>query len=238
MRILVLGPDLPKTSDVDIVWVPIIRIKPRESSSMAVLDRLESGYRVIAFTSPRAPAILALDALKYGVFERLRDAVKQSLVAVVGPETGRSVYAHFGVRHDIMPSRYTSSSLALELVNRGVNNVLLARSSKGLKSINEILSSHGVLYEEIHVYDELLDFSNISKVVELVENRGVDAVLLSSPLIADAFCRHVRGYIGNVRLYSIGPSTAEVARRICGVDTNYPEKYTYSDAFKLIKLDI
>ncbi len=239
MKVAVLGPSPPIYSgSLEAIWIPIIKIEPRRGSSITVVELLSSRYRAVVFTSPRGPMVLAMDAIMHGVFGRLKRLLDEALIAVVGPRTGEAVRRFFMVEWDIMPSVYTGSSLAVELVNRGVDNVVLARSSRGIRDLPETLARRGVNYAEAVVYDEMLDQSGIDRVASLVMLGVVNAVLLTSPFIAEAFCSSIGKYTGDVRLYAIGPSTARSIRDKCGIQARYPDNYTYSSALSLIEYDL
>ncbi|AFZ70874.1 uroporphyrinogen-III synthase [Caldisphaera lagunensis DSM 15908] len=233
--ILYFGPDYPKHIEdkVDILFVPIIDIIPINGSSKIFYEKLKKCDWIV-FTSPRGPRILVDDAKDNNILDSIINEIQSKKLGVVGPETAKSVKKYLYKDVDLMPKSYTGKELANELIKIRTDCIILARSSQGVKDINEILEKNNKKFIEVSIYDEIVNSERLSQVNNyLHENKNIDYIILSSPLIAKAFCDYIR--YTNINVIAIGPSTLkEVKDRCPFLNVIVPNEYTLNSAIELI----
>ena len=232
-RILVMGPEPPKFVDprAELLWVPVIRVERVDGSSLKVLSLLEKAD-AIAFTSPRGPRILKEDSEIHSVYEALRSSLEGKVKAVVGPETGRALYESFGLYWNLMPGEYRGGSLGLELARSGIRRVVIARSRRGERELLDVLRRGSVEFYDIPVYDVHVDAGRARAAASIIREGRVDVVAFTSSSIALAVCSILGGLEGGLHVVSIGPTTARVIRRECGVEPEVPERFNYEYLIK------
>ncbi|MCE4612984.1 MAG: uroporphyrinogen-III synthase [Desulfurococcales archaeon] len=232
-RVLVMGPEPPRHGNpmVEVLWIPVIKVRRVGGSSLRVVSLLESADTV-AFTSPRGPRLLKEDSEIYSVYNMLRASLQERLKAVIGPETGRAFYESFRLHWDIMPEEYRGEALGLVLARSGSRRVVIARSRNGGRDILEVLESNGVEFYDIPVYDVDVDMERVSIVASIIMEGRVDVVAFTSGNIASALCRVLKGWEGLPHIVSIGPTTAGVIRKECGVEPRISEKSSYEHLIK------
>ncbi|MEB3825835.1 MAG: uroporphyrinogen-III synthase [Desulfurococcales archaeon] len=214
-RLLFLGPDPPPSTlgGCRTIWIPVVKAYNVEGSSVKTIEELsEKRYETIVFTSPRAPRMLAFDAVKHGVKPILREKLEGVDVWAIGPGTRKSVREHLGIEA-YESSIHTGIGLAGELVSRGYKSVLGLRSPNALPDLAYRLAGNGVYYNEIHVYEVRINKRSLDELAELLYRiRGgrLFVPVLTSPSIARVFL-DIAGSLGlkdAMPLISLGPTTA------------------------------
>ena len=229
--VLFLGPEPPRRLGFPgisvVAWSPVVVLRPIDGCSARFLEEAGACDWVV-FTSPRGPHILFRDASRLGLVERVVETLSSRRVAAVGPSTAGSLAEVFGVEPVLVPGEYTGRSLARALVAQGPRCVLLARSRRGVRDLPDILEASGITFREIALYDEEPNLRALPLAVELAER--VDYVLLTSPLIAELYCRYIAPHVRRARILAIGPSTLRAARKYCpglAGEAEPPDQYTY-----------
>jgi uroporphyrinogen-III synthase len=206
-RALLLGPDPPPRSlgVCETVWLPLHRPIAVSGSSISVLETLPR-VQAIAFTSPRAVRALAVDARFHGIWDRLRGALSQVAVAVVGPRTASEARRWLGVEPSLMASTYTGASLGEKLSRAGVESVLWARGYPAGEGLRRALQGRALLVEVV-VY--VLVDSGLGPLLNgILSSGGIDYVVVTSPSIASIVAPKIRGLGAGVAVIAIGPTTA------------------------------
>ncbi len=205
-RVVYMGPEPPpSTAGVTTLWIPLIRIEPLKEASrhLASVDA-----EVLVFTSPRAPRIIALDAIEHGIYDRVRKTVEESRVAVVGPSTRDSLLAYLGKpRQLLMPDRYTIEDLARLLVELKPTSVATFRAENASPSLHRVLSWSGVRIHEVKVYRNQPIVHN-KLIVKAVVDKGLASMILyTSPMQVDLVAPLLGRLQGLVHI-AIGPATS------------------------------
>ncbi len=224
-RLLFMGPDNPpRGPGYEAVWIPLIAVEPVEGSSRELLSQAGPGD-VIVFTSPRAPRILALDAVKQGIYADIAELVRRSTVGVVGPSTLKSLHAHLGKPRSIVmpPNGYTVRALASTLVGMKPDRVVAARASRASPILGEVLASSGVELVEVAVYRNEPLLGNAAVTASLIASGSVDYALFTSPMQATLVAPRLHGL--KTRLAAIGPETGRVLDAH-GLRYFMPKEYT------------
>ncbi|MDP8003439.1 MAG: uroporphyrinogen-III synthase, partial [Caldisphaera sp.] len=189
----------------------------------------------IAFTSPRGPKILIEDSKKFNLFNLIIEEISNKKISAVGKETAESVSKYLGKKIDIIPKTFTGYNLAIELSRSNCKCVLLARSQQGIKEINSVLKNNKVKYIEVSLYEEIINNENLTKIRNILKDKKVDYMILSSPLIAENVCKEIKE-INNVKIFSIGITTYRKAKEICP-DKNIivPDQYSLESVARFIQ---
>lgn len=228
-RIVYMGPEPPPdTSRASILWIPLIRIEPVKGASrhLASVDA-----EVLVFTSPRAPRIMALDAIEHGVYDRVRRVIEGSQVAVVGPSTRDSLLTYLGrPRKLLMPERYTVEDLARLLAGLKPSSIAAFRAEKASSSLHRILAEYRVGIREVKVYRNRPLTSN-TLLVKAVVDRGLASIILyTSPMQVDMVAPLLEGLRGLVHI-AIGPATsAKLSKN--NIPHTTPEESTLNSLFQ------
>ncbi|MEB3862343.1 MAG: uroporphyrinogen-III synthase [Desulfurococcales archaeon] len=224
-RLLFMGPDSPpRGPGYEAVWIPLIAVEPVEGSSRELLSQAGPGD-VIVFTSPRAPRILALDAVKLGIYNDIVELVRRSTVGVVGPSTLKSLNSHLGKPRSIVmpPSGYTVRALASTLASMNPGRVVAARASRASPILREVLASGGVELVEVTVYRNEPLPGNAAVAASLIAGGTVDYALFTSPMQATLVAPKL--HEPKARLAAIGPETGRVLEAH-GLRYAMPREYT------------
>ncbi|MEM4559124.1 MAG: uroporphyrinogen-III synthase [Acidilobaceae archaeon] len=219
-RVLILSPDDTIARDIssiiDTIWVPIIKLKPIEGSSLNIINALRE-CRNIILTSPRTLPIIIEDAKNTGVLGELIKLIRESLIAVVGPRTENTLLDIIGKAPDIIPKEFNTRTLALELIERGVKCIVAPRSTEAVRDLDEIAIKYSIKLYDIKVYKPEVINDNIEKVAETIKN--INIVLLTSPMIARLTCDIINKLkLENMTLIALGKSTAKSIGDNCRIN--------------------
>lgn len=194
-------------------------IATREIQPNAALEgalaQLEK-YQWVAFTSAAAVGIFFTALKRRRMDVRTLAGMK---FAVVGSATQRAVEEH-GLFVDIVPEQFGGRALGEAMawqVTTG-EQVLLLRAKKAHPDLAEVLTEKGIPFEDVAVYETVLEKSSAVEVQE-------------GDLAAFASASAVRGFVqavscadvSKVRAVCIGPQTAAEAEKqgmACGVAKN------------------
>jgi uroporphyrinogen III methyltransferase/synthase len=114
------------------------------------LQHLEE-YQWLVFTSQNGVKLFFEVMRQEDIDLRRLGGVK---FAVLGSGTAGKL-AEYGMKADFIPSRYTVSALASELVEvvKTGEQLLIPRAVQGSRELNEVLDMHNVEYRDIPIYD-------------------------------------------------------------------------------------
>ncbi|MCE4625015.1 MAG: uroporphyrinogen-III synthase [Desulfurococcales archaeon] len=199
---LLAGPEPPPRflGPCRTLWIPLLKIHVVRGSSTYLL-KMAPLFEAIAFTSPRSPKALREDAERNRILRGIREALEARDVWAVGPRTASTLREELGV-DALTPSRYTTESLALELVQHGYTSILAVRRPRASPTLPDTLVGNGIVYAEIHVYRAEIDGAWKEKVSAVLRG-GVDYLVATSSEIA----RYMAMLDG--RIISIGPQTSK-----------------------------
>lgn len=190
----------------EILWIPLIELEPIEGCSRRVVEALERCSLAVV-VSPRTIEIVARDAARLGIMDRVSDVLRRSTVAVIGEHTYRSIVRFAGVKPQIVsPAPYTRE-LFKYIVDRGFKCAVYLKaqsSAVDLTSMNGLISVEEVVvyrYREVH--------ENAERVRMVLSRGGVDAVVLTSYTIAKLFSSYIEAsMLRGVAVVAIGRTTA------------------------------
>lgn len=186
--------DLPSMADVD--------------EAIARLDR----YDFVVFTSENGVSRFMTRLFAVGRDAR---AFGRAKIAAVGPSTAEALSA-FGLRADIVPTRYTGDALAEVLATGGSvgARVLIPRALVARDVVPKTLREHGMIVEVLPVYETRLSpRSRRDELIAALEH-DVDVVTLMSSSAATSLFELLGERVDlltRVTIVSIGPITTRTA---------------------------
>lgn len=199
----------------EVLWIPIIELKPVEGSSVRALKALKLCDKVM-FTSPRALKVLLEDASNHGLEESIVNALKNSYIAVNGPKTAECIERILSKKPDHIASKPYSKTLAEELVSIGVDCIVSLRSSEAVRDAEEILRGRGVKLYNIPIYEPRIKKEVVEAVREVICAGEIDIIALTSPIIAKAACEIISNcWRRNLKIVIIGETTFKNIPREC-----------------------
>lgn len=131
------------------------------------------------------------------------EEIRDKLIFTVGPSTAKYLSNYSNVKY---PNKYTTMSLAELVLNSGVKSAVAFRSKRANQTMREILKK--IKYIEIYNYDLILNYFELEKARNFLQNCKVDIVVLTSSEIAKAVKDFLRK--GCYTIISIGPVTSRV----------------------------
>ena len=237
-RVLVMGPDERYRTLLglgEVLWIPVVAIKPVKGCSLAVLNELPH-FSLVVFTSPRTIDVLLEDARLNAVGERLLSELSRRRIAVIGPKTAESL-ERYGISYHIMPQAYNSKELARAIVElEKPNSVLIVRSKEGSRALTSILEEAGVPYKEVHAYEIVVNGEAAIKASSAIESGVVDYAVFTSSAIARAVCTRLERAPEKTVLVALGEPTLKTllahckARRVL-----VPKNPTLNSVFELLR---
>ena len=211
-------PDYGELSSIgEIVWIPVVRLIPRENCSLKVLEAIKY-YDIVTITSPRTLLILLEDAKKHNIVEKLLRSLRKVKVAAIGPVTAKSL-GKYGIKPTILPPVHDSKHLGIEIARRAsTEKVLIIRSAQATEDLNKELSKAGISYREIHVYDVKINWDAALKAAKLIMEGRVNYTVITSPSIAKAICNYLRNKKHKSIFIAIGETTRRAIKQYCDID--------------------
>ena len=215
-RIAYTGPEPPpmQPPGARVYWVPLVSVEPVRGASVELLREAPSGGgALLVVTSPRAPRLLALDALEHGVYEAVRGLVESSAVAAVGPSTLGEAERLLGRPGEaVVPEYWSVEALAeaLEASGRRYPKAIVLRAARPSPSYPRLLEALRAVaggLAEVLVYRNPVLRGNAELLAGAVEAGLVDVVALSSPSQARALAEALGGGRPRARIAVIGRAT-------------------------------
>lgn len=197
-----------------------VQINPVDKSELKKAIRCINAYTVLVFTGPNSIKIF-FDTLK----ETETDIRKLSHLrfAVIGNGTYEYL-KNFGIYADIVPTEFTSDSLAHLLVEKTdkSDNILIPRALKGNNVISEILSENNRKFNEIPVYDTICQ--NIPQPEE-----DIDFITFASSAGVKGFFESGKTIPSSAKAVCIGKYTAKTLEKY-GVNNYITAKTASADS--------
>ncbi len=204
--------ELFQAEGANVVFQPAIQISPvgdwTEVNRM--VDRLEE-FDCIVFSSINGVQVFLDRVLDQGRDVR---ALGSARLAAIGPATA-SALADYHLRADYVPDEYRAESLASLLANEtDGDRYLIVRASRGRNVLAESLRSSGKSVEQVIVYDSVDTPELNPDIRELLTDRRIDWVTVTSSAIARSLAVLLAGEFSELRLASISPVTSATLREL------------------------
>ena len=219
-RVLLLRPECTSVHvrGLEVECMSITMTVPRPGSSVEVLEGLEEGPGMVALTSPRSLPYLVKDARGHGKLDELLERLSRVPLAAVGPQTAQSA-KELGLEPALVPPRFDTLSLARAIGDyyreQGLEGpVLHPASAQSLPHLAEVLGRNGIGYRRVVVYEHVERPGSLERVTEVLEGKGYQWIVLTSPLIARLFLEKMGKIPGHVSLAVLGPSTLGVVEAL------------------------
>ncbi|MCG8564869.1 MAG: uroporphyrinogen-III C-methyltransferase [Desulfobacterales bacterium] len=198
--------------------VPTIRIQePEDITPMRQSIENIKDYDWLLFTS--------VNGVKH-FFDTLYDmgrdvrALGHLQFACIGPVTKERLADH-GIISDILPETYRAESVvdAFAPVDMEGKKVLLPRAMKARTILPESLREMGAQVDEVTAYETVLADEDRETLVQLLEDKAVDAVTFTSSSTVSNFVSLIEEsrraeLLDGVTVASIGPITSDTAREL------------------------
>ena len=172
-----------------------------------------SGYTWITFTSANAVREFFSGLVECGYDYRAVGHVK---FASVGNGTAKELLK-YGFRSDYTPENYQVRDLAegLRKLISGKDRILIPRSSRGSRELNQILQETEAAFDDVVLYDVVSQTPDAGKEDMAIE--GLDYVTFASASGVEAFFetggQQEKEWFNNVKVVCIGDITAEALER-------------------------
>ena len=199
----------------EVVHVPAVAFDGAEdwTEPDSAIERL-ADFRVIAFTS-----VNGVDFFMSRLLDSGRDArsLAAARIAAIGPATAAALNRH-GLNADLVPGRFTTISLAEAIAAESEQGetVLLPRGNLADDALLAALREHGLEPAPIVVY-RTLPGPNLAERAKAAMERGIDAVLLTSPSTARNLVEALGddgSLLDGIPVISAGPTTSRGAEDV------------------------
>ena len=218
------------------ILAPTLDLEPVNTQSLKNLVARKDDLDWIVFTSPTT--IVSLNKFYPDFLKTL-----ECRLAVIGNKTGKLAEKN-GLSVDLMPEEFTAEGLIEEFKKRGITNqtIGIPRTASARPILPEELEKLGNEVILAEAYKSLfpMDEKAVKQLIEMIENRQIDAITFTSPLTVENFFQIAdeKDYLAqllndNLLCVCIGPITAKVLEKY-NVTYIYPDTYTVPDMMELL----
>ena len=197
------------------IEIPTIKIVPP-------VDNAPLEHAIEQITEYEWVVLTSVNGVKH-FFDTLFDMGKDVRVlghlkfACIGPVTKQTL-KEYGIVSDILPSTYQAESVLEAFADTDIKGkkVLLPRAKKARTILPEELTRMGAKVDEVVSYETILDDSQKSELLGMLENQEIDMVTFTSSSTVSNFMTLLEGMDSSallepVSFASIGPITSDTA---------------------------
>lgn len=206
----------------------IMRIEPIcDSTELEKAFSEISDCTMIVLTSPNGAELFIQSLYRLKIDIRRLSHIR---FAVIGNATA-NVFERHGIYPDIVPESFTSEALGRAIADRANNseNVLILRAAQGTAQLTDILSSAGISYREIRIYDVKGDERAVPVRVD------TDFAVFASCSGVREFFRCGNSISAQTRAVCIGTATAAELKRLGNIDADIPVLQNAESIVELIR---
>ncbi len=166
----------------------------------------------------------------------LKECSKKSKIAVVGEKTAKTL-EDFGIKADFIPPEFVAESLIDNFPISGYGlRVFVPRVQTGGRDlIADEFRKAGSRVFEVAAYETRCPDSIPKKIIDVISNRKVDAIIFSSGktvsnsafLLEKALGKEWCKYFDQIKLLTIGPQTTKICNKVFGRVDFQAQKYTF-----------
>jgi uroporphyrinogen III methyltransferase/synthase len=157
-------------------------------------------------------------------------------IACVGAETEKEINK-YGIRVAYHPEKYNGTALAhglIELVNSG-ERLLIARAKNGAEDLTSILSSAGIAFDDVPVYEKINEPTETSAVINAIASNDFDFAAFTSSSAVKIFAESLTNIdFHKIKAVCIGERTANTAKSF-GMSVFVSKKATVDSMIEKIK---
>lgn len=152
-------------------------------------------------------------------------------IAAVGEKTAKALQ-EYGYHTDFIPTRYNGETLVHEFYEQyGRASIAYLCGEKARREIPDLLHKYGINFKKIVLYRTIKNDAIEQKLIQVVKNEKLDAILFTSPSTVEAFCDMVPDAIlSNIKeqylVAAIGTTTANTLHELKFQHVIFPEKFT------------
>jgi uroporphyrinogen III methyltransferase/synthase len=198
--------------------IPTIEVIPPDdfTSLDKAIDRL-AVYDWLIFTSVNGVNFFFDRLFAQGLDVR---SLHHLQTAVIGPATAKRLF-DFGIKSDIVPQSYRAESVveAFGSLNIKGKKILLPRAAEARPILPVELSRMGAVVDEITSYHTRKVYDNADFLLQRLKERSIDIITFTSSSTVKNFHalippQEFERLMANVTIASIGPITADSARKL------------------------
>ena len=195
----------------------VSHVRTEEYKELPMLDKAFEHievYGCITFTGRHGAEIFLRRMKEKGIDIRRLSSAK---IAVIGRSTAEFL-AGYGLYADIVPDIFTSVGLAAAIAENADKGrrVLIARAEKGSDDLTDILDSSGYRYDDIKLYDTVIDCEAVPKRVD------TDYIVFGSAAGIKGFIESGAELSEETKAVCIGNVTASAQSRYNNIITASP----------------
>ncbi len=240
--------DLMKENNAKALPLPTIELVSKGESIvdefMDSIREFDPDYSV--FMSSKAVKLLFDSAEKQSLLEKLRLAVANTIVIVVGPKT-KTALEEYGIKVNHMPRIFSSVGVGevFTRLNAVGKKVIVPRSGASTPFLKQLLEKIGLEIKEVYLYDvkphqETKEWDEFKT---LFSKGIIDGLIFTSASSVSAFFEIIqRNYdketidekLNHIKIVAIGPFTAAELRKHF-TEIIVAEEHTVPGAFDTIK---
>ncbi|MEH7010549.1 uroporphyrinogen-III synthase [Neobacillus niacini] len=214
------------------IEIPLIAFRPIDFNPQlqTAMNQIDT-YDWIVFTSN-------VTVETFFSFYKNKNHISFPKIAVIGTKT-EEVLQEKGLKADFVPSGYVTEVFVdefLPIVPSG-SKVLIPKGNLAREYISTSLSNHGVLVDEIIIYETYMPEESTEKLAKTLSMDEIDILMFTSPSTVNHFMHVVEEYrleshIERCVICCIGPVT-EKKLRAFGLPIHVsPEEYTVKEMIK------
>ncbi|MFP7299859.1 uroporphyrinogen-III synthase [Neobacillus niacini] len=214
------------------IEIPLIAFRPTEPTDQlqTAINEIDT-YDWVVFTSN-------VTVETFFSFYKKNDAKHFPKIAVIGKKT-EEVLQEKGFTAEFVPSAYVTEIFTeefLPMVPRG-SKVLIPKGNLAREYISNSLSSHGVIVDEIVIYETYMPEDSKEKLAKVLTEGEIDILMFTSPSTVNHFVSVVKEHqlekhIEKCVISCIGPVT-EKRLREQGLPVHVsPKEYTVKEMVK------
>jgi uroporphyrinogen-III synthase len=218
-----------------VMAAPSLDIISRGTGEIENIFRTIKPGNMAIFTSPTAVE----ECMRHPF---VKDSLSGTFIVSIGSGTSKAL-EHADIKVDTMPKEYSSEGLVKHLsASVKGKRVVLLRSDRGTRVLNEGLTAAGAEVAEFAVYGLMpADPERLNMILDAGAAGKIDAFAFSSPLTARAFVEAAEKRFGNIDMFTnatvaaIGKPT-EDALIALGIKVDIiPERETFEGMINAIK---
>jgi len=174
-------------------------------------------HQDVLFTS--ANGVIAVASVLEHQSHRLLDVLQHKRISAVGAKTAQAL-RQYGVDVDIVPEIASQDGLIDAYCARGwPESLLFFRAQEGREVLLDALRQQGVRVELVPAYRTVCPDGDASNIIALVQDNGLDAVLLGSAKTARFFIQRLGSVaLANRPVIAVISEKLAVAARQLGLD--------------------
>ena len=194
------------------VELSVTKLKPlTDSNAFVKMLAKVNEYDWVIFTSANGVETFFAALTKLGKDARVFGHAK---IACIGDRTAEKL-AHFGLKADFVPDKFTSRDLAkglIEFTNLRNRKILLLRSRLANDDLPQLIQTAGAAVDDVPIYTSEKNLCDLKLVSELLAAKEIHWITFASPFSTTCFFEQISPDFvksGDAKVASVGPVTSK-----------------------------